>query len=321
MKKNALIDIPVLLIFMARPIQFQQVFNQVKTARPTKLFLYQDGPRKSVPSDIENIAKCREIAGSIDWDCDVFTFFQEKNVGCDPSEYVAQKWMFSHVDRGIILEDDVVPSQSFFPFCKELLEKYYDDKRINYICGMNHLEKYENAKKESYFFTTSGSISGWATWKRNVDLWDEKMTFLDDPITLRLLKKTMGKEYFNRKINVWNKHKKSNVEHYESILSSNIALNSQLNIVPTKNLTSNIGIVADSTHSVDSLRKLPPKVRKIFFMETYEIDIPLIHPKYVINDLYYKEEVDKILLHHTNIVKRLFKKLLKISSSLFHFNK
>lgn len=117
--KSYLIDIPVLLIFMARPKQFEKVFEQVKIARPSRLFLYQDGPRKDKPEDLENIKRCREIAENIDWDCEVFKMYQEKNVGCDPSEYIAQKWMFSNVDRGVILEDDDVPSQSFFPFCKE----------------------------------------------------------------------------------------------------------------------------------------------------------------------------------------------------------
>ena len=50
--------------------------------------------------------------------------------------------MFEKEDRGIVLEDDDVVSDSFFYFCEELLEKYKDDERINMICGMNHLGHY-----------------------------------------------------------------------------------------------------------------------------------------------------------------------------------
>ena len=143
----------------------------MKLAKPSKLYLYQDGPRPNSPSDVGNIKECRRIVENIDWDCEVHELFQEKNYGCDPSEFIAIKWIFSHVDRAIILEDDDVPSQSFFPFCRELLEKFYDDKRINMICGMNHLgESTDNPN--SYLFSKSGSIWGWATWKRNVDLWE-----------------------------------------------------------------------------------------------------------------------------------------------------
>lgn len=50
------IDVPVLLIFFNRPETFCKVFEQVKLARPSKLFLYQDGARKNRPTDVERVA-------------------------------------------------------------------------------------------------------------------------------------------------------------------------------------------------------------------------------------------------------------------------
>ena len=38
-------DIAVLLLFFNRPSTFKLVFEEVKKARPSRLFLYQDGPR------------------------------------------------------------------------------------------------------------------------------------------------------------------------------------------------------------------------------------------------------------------------------------
>ena len=58
---------------------------------------------------------CREVVADIDWECDVRQMYQERNFGCDPSEYISQKWAFSLADKCIVLEDDDVPSQSFFP--------------------------------------------------------------------------------------------------------------------------------------------------------------------------------------------------------------
>jgi hypothetical protein len=136
------IDVAILLIFFNRPGTLSKVFESVKKARPSKLFLYQDGPRLNREDDVENIAKCRKIVEDIDWECEVHTYYQNDNVGCDPSEYVAQKWAFSYVVKCIVLEDDDVPIQSFFPFCKELLDKYEDDQRINMICGHNQLGTY-----------------------------------------------------------------------------------------------------------------------------------------------------------------------------------
>lgn len=56
-----LCDVPVLCIFFARPNTLNRVFEEIRKARPSKLFLYQDGPRNNRPSDIEKIQECRDI--------------------------------------------------------------------------------------------------------------------------------------------------------------------------------------------------------------------------------------------------------------------
>ena len=55
--KSALVDVPVLILFFNRPQQLSQVFEQVKKARPSRLFLYQDGARNE--REIGR-ASCRE---------------------------------------------------------------------------------------------------------------------------------------------------------------------------------------------------------------------------------------------------------------------
>lgn len=59
--------------------------------------------------------------------------------------------------------------------------------------------------------------------------------------------------------------------------------------MPQKNLISNIGISNDSTHYSGSLKTLPSALRRIFTMERYELEFPLKHPKYIIEDVSYKE--------------------------------
>lgn len=43
---DAQIDIAVLLIFFNRPSKIREVFNAVKNAKPSRLYLYQDGGRE-----------------------------------------------------------------------------------------------------------------------------------------------------------------------------------------------------------------------------------------------------------------------------------
>lgn len=295
-KHKSKIDIAVLILFFNRPHLLKEVFEQVKIARPSKLYLFQDGAREGRPDDIENVQKCRDIVEDIDWECEVHFNYQEKNNGCDPSEYLAQKWMFETEEMGIVLEDDDVPSQSFFPFCKELLEKYKDDQRINMICGMNNIEVADHCPYD-YLFSISGSITGWASWKRVIDEWDEYIPFVDDEYAVKQFKQV----YKHRLVKIdkilerRRQQNKSGIAYYEAILSSNALTQNRLNIVPTKNLISNIGNNGESTHGVASLEMLPKGLRRIFNMKTYEYDFPLNHPPYVMEDLEFLKKIYRVM--------------------------
>lgn len=290
------LDISVLIIFFNRPGCLAQVWEQVKKARPSRLFLYQDGARKGNEKDAIGVEKCREIVSDIDWDCEVHRKFQERNYGCDPSEFIAQKWAFSHVDKCIILEDDDVPSQSFFPFCKELLDRYEHDDRINMVCGMNNVESVDSPY--SYLFSETGSIWGWATWKRIVDEWEGDYAFLDNDYEMKQLADwlMLFQEPFKSRFMTWKANRTSGVEHYETILGVNQLIKHRLNIVPTKNLINNVGNTPEgSTHSMSDLRLIPSGLRQIYTMKRYEIVFPLKHPKYMVEDLDFRRRLNRIM--------------------------
>ena len=288
------VDVPVLIIFFNRPNMVAQVFEKIREARPSKLFLYQDGARDGREDDLVNVAKCREVVeNAIDWECEVHRLYQTKNFGCDPSEYLAIRWFFNHVEAGIILEDDDVPSVSFFSYCKELLEKYKDDERVSSISGMNHLGKYYPYKEETdYFFASASSIWGWATWKRFFDLWDTQYSFLDDPEKIKIMRKnfleskTMKSDRvsFELYLKKAREHQKSGKEYYETLVSSTRLLTGGVSIFPCKNMISNIGVIGESTHGAVDIKLLPRATQKVFNIARYELEFPLKHPKEIIVD-------------------------------------
>jgi len=286
MKHPAKIDVAVLLLFFNRPESFGQVFAEVKKARPSKLFLYQDGPRGE--RDMAGIKACREIAEDIDWECEVHRMYQEQNVGCDPSEYISQKWAFSIVDKCIVLEDDDVPSQSFFPFCKEMLDRYEHDERIVMVAGFNTDEVTPDVP-DDYFFTTVFSIWGWASWRRVIDQWDGKYSFLDDEYNMYQLRQlTQERRYRQTMLNMCYDHRAFKKEYYESIFWVCMMFNHGLAIMPTKNLVNNLGVTAGgSTHYAGSLETMPKALRRMFTMQRHELDFPLRHPRYVIENVDY----------------------------------
>ena len=286
------VDVSVLCVFWTRAEHFEKVFAQVKKARPSRLFLYQDGPRQGNERDVENIRRCRAIAEDIDWECQVYRNYQESNVGCDPSMYNAITWMFSHTDKGIILEDDIVASVSFFRFCKELLGKYENDTRIFKIAGMNHLTTY-NEDYADYFFSRRTCIWGWATWKRVVDLFDTEYRFMEDSYAKKLMREQVTA--FDEKMETCRWHRDSGKNYFETILWGATFTKNMIDIIASRCLTTNIGIGSDGTHGAGTLDVIPKGLRQVYYKQLYELDFPLRHPPYVIPDLDYERKVCRIL--------------------------
>ena len=284
------IDVAVLLIFFVRSETFEKVFQSVREAHPRTLLLWQDGPRENRPKDIEGIVRCRNIAEQIDWDCEIHKHYCEKNYGCDPSTFYADKWAFSLVDKCIILEDDQVPSQSFYLYCKELLDKYEFDERISHICGHNFGGEYKDYLYD-YLFSFTGT-GAWASWRRVAKTWDETYASINDTATLRNVRGFYGKRA-EKWISYAKRHKKSGIAHWESIIGMSAHMNSRLVIIPRINLVLNIGIGENATHSVVSDPLLIPQRVKRVYIPGEELDFPIRHPRYVVPEMNYITQSEK----------------------------
>jgi len=157
----------VLIIGFNRPDQMRQVIASVRQVRPPRLYLAVDGPRRDRPGEAALVQACRDLAGHIDWPCEVHTLFQESNLGCGQGVSTAITWFLEHEERGIILEDDVIPDPSFFGFCGELLERYQEDERILAISGCCFVPPEGLSRPgDPYRFSRVAHVWGWATWRR-----------------------------------------------------------------------------------------------------------------------------------------------------------
>jgi hypothetical protein len=292
------IDVPVYINFFNRPDTLLRVFDAVRQAKPSKLFLSCDGPREGRKDDIENIQKCQEIVEHVDWECEVFQNYSDINLGCGMRMYSGISWAFEHVEYLIILEDDCVPSQDYFRLCEELLEKYKDDNRIHMINAMNHLGVYKDTPY-SYFFGP-GCCWGWATWKRAWVNMDFYLNFMMDVYSMRCVERKYpfyqnacreGQERIDKlkagqKLTSWT---------FQSGMA--MALQSQMAIIPKVNLITNIGLTVDSVHAANNIKKLDHKTRAYFNAETFPVEFPLKHPQYVIEDWNYYDLVQKKFKH------------------------
>lgn len=318
MKKSYLVDVPVALFFFSRPLETSQVFEQIKKARPSKLFLIQDGAREGNKKDVENVLLCREIVDDIDWECEVHRNYSDVNLGCGGRVSSGMQWAFNYVDRLVKLEDDSVPSISWLSFCSVLLEKYKDDYRIGSISGVNQIGKYDGCG-DDYIFATVGSVAAFATWKRVWDEYDYNLKFADSEYYINLLKKNIYPSYIV----------KGNIRVLRHLISQSakgmkrtswsapfgyaIFLNSQLIIVPRVNMITNVGLSEGATNGGTTIHAIPKRKQIIFNAARDEVEFPLRHPKYIIEDKIYNDKVQYIMKGGKNPLSRL---ALKIESGI-----
>ena len=310
-------DLAILLIFFARPNTLQEVFEKVKQARPSKLFLACDGPRENNPDEFERVEECKNIVSNIDWECEVHTLYSEVNKGCGKGPSDAITWAFSYVDSLVILEDDCVPDMSFFPFMEEMLKKYANDDRIGLISGFNHFKDW-NCDEYSYCFTKCGATLGWGTWKRVWDKYDFYVKNATNPYYSNLLEKEiMHKRAGKSRCGAWRQASRETavkkVNYWDIQFGFVKYAQSYLCVVPKSNLIYNIGVGAGSTHT-ENVKKIAWKPGRILFMPTTEMKFPLSHPEYVICDREYDEKCfNNIFYPHPFIkyARKIRRKLLK----------
>lgn len=299
--KEFLVDVPVRINIWIRPEAQRAQFEVLKQARPSTLFLVSDGGRNE--KEWEAIRLNRKLFDEkIDWDCTVHKLYEDRNNGLYTMSKKGRELIWSKVDRCIFLEDDQIPAVSYFRYCAELLEKYKDDPRIEMICGNNPFVTYEDAAPNDYFFSENGwSIWGIATWKRCDSNKEYPFDYADNQYIKRCLKDNLN-EFWYKKVAGYCDGKL--VDHHvpggEYFHAINSVLFHRMSIMPTRNMIKNVG--TKGAHVNYEKGKAPI----YFHSETYEIEFPIKHPKYVVDDKHFGKEYDKLLGHAKKNPVRVF---------------
>jgi len=262
---------PIIFIIFNRPDTTSRVFESIRAAKPEQLLVVADGARGNRSGEAEKCAAARAIVDSVDWDCDVQRNFSSTNMGCRLRVSSGITWAFELVEKAIILEDDCVPSASFFRYCAELLDRYENDQRIMMISGDNHLFGQADIA-DSYYFSRYPHVWGWATWRRAWMKYDLNMEHWPQIRARKLFDQYLPK---GRERDRWNSAFESvydgKVDTWDYQWVYSIWANSGLSIAPAQNLIRNIGFHAEATHTqVDSIYSS---------LDALELDLPLRHPE------------------------------------------
>ena len=246
-----MVHTPIAYIIFNRPRYTRQTFAAIRAAQPKELFLLADGPRATHPDDSALCAEVQEIVSNIDWPCVVHRNFSPINLGLKGRVSSGLDWVFSQVERAIILEDDCLPHPDFFNFCDELLERYAYDEKVWVITGDNH-QQGKRRGEASYFFSHYSDCWGWATWRRawghyqgDIAFWPEwRASQQWQDMGLDSVETKFWTDIFSR-------------VHSNSISSSwfypwlgSIWHGGGITATANVNLVSNIGIGPDATHTI-----------------------------------------------------------------------
>lgn len=267
---------PVLLVVFNRPDITRSMIDALRVVSPRQLFVAADGPRPDHDEDVELCERTRKVLDDIDWPCQLEVLAHDQNLGLQESMVTAISWFLSHVDGGVILEDDCLVHPDFLGFSAAMLERYRNTPEVMAVTSVN-LEANADHGSSSYFFASGGHIWGWATWRRAWEGFDPKLTQWPEvqdsfgPGTPPL-HRALGSKFASA--HAGTKRTWARAWHF------NVARQHGLVIVPSVNMVHNIGLVKGATHTTSRRHRLA-------HLRAQGLQMPLVHPDDLAPDTHY----------------------------------
>jgi hypothetical protein len=293
----------VLFLVFNRPDTTRRVWEQIRQARPTRLYVAADGPRPHREGEAALCQRVRTIATNVDWPCQVLTRFRDENLGCRVAVSSAISWFFVHEEEGIILEDDCLPAPDFFRYCAFALVRWRHDTQVMHVGGTVYVD-FDHGP-ESVVFSKLVPITGWATWRRAWHLYDPAMARIDelDRLPLQQWYRSQARnvhrairQIHDRQINAWGAR---------WVLT--VLVNGGVSVLPRTNLISNIGYDATGTNTtLDS---------HLANLAVGELPQQLTAPEEVASQPRHDEALLRVQNRRTQVLRRVWRKLKQALSA------
>lgn len=239
---------PVMFVIFNRLDVTKQVFEEIRKAKPEKLYIVSDCWRDTKPYEKQKVLEVRNyVESNIDWDCIIKKDYAEVNYGCRKRVSSGVSWVLSQEESVIVLEDDILPSQTFFEYCQNLLELYKNDEKVMMISGNNNIK---DVIEKEYTFSCFSGVWGWATWKRAWKYYDDNMSDWPTNRKKGTLKYVMpGPSYLTLR-SYFDYVYRRTLDSWAYVWLYCMCKNNGLGIVPRENLIKNIGFESeDATHT------------------------------------------------------------------------
>ena len=293
-------DIPVCLFMFQRKDTVLRIIERISHVKPKKMYLISDQGRNE--DEKQRVKECREaVENAINWECEIIKDYASENRGVFGNIGMGAMRVFQHEETAIFLEDDNLPEVTFFPYCKEMLERYKENDRIVWVCGTNYLADYSNDTNDSYMFTQHLLPCGWASWKEKFEkYYDAYFSNFNNSVIARMKPGYRNNPLYKQQIEVIQRERDrmKNGKPFRSWdyqMCFSIRANDLLGISPAKNQIKNIGVDAFSEHG--GVTFADKMTKRFCGMASHPLEFPLKHPATILIDPVYEVKIGNIILY------------------------
>ena len=281
--------IPILILCYNKLHSLKRIISIIKKNRYINIYISLDGPISK--SDKLNLNVLHYL-NKLKLNKSIKIKIHKKNKGCKKAVVEGINWFFKNENKGIILEEDCIPDESFFKFCFLLLKKFEKNKRIGQISGTNPLEAYNI--KASYFYSNYGGIWGWATWRDRWKKYDVEMKDWKKYRKFKLFYKSKNIFDFILRYYQFNQTYKNKIDTWDYQWTFSKIKNNYLTIIPKQNLISNVGFNKSAKHTYD-------KNNTFSNLKKHKVKFPLLH----------NDQIEHCKRFYDRVVKKRILNLLK----------
>ncbi len=239
---------PILLMVYIKPQTTLKVIKRLREVKAPKIYVSINIPLKNKKSEIKKNKEVIDLIKTINWNCKIILKKRKSHVDAYTSYKEAINWFFKNEKEGIILEDDTLPNKSFFYFCERMLKIYRNNKKISQICGSSFVNKIKSRNK--YSFSNYTLCWGYATWRRSIKDYDEKM--LEWPRLKKenyLLKIVKDKKFVDYWSDIFDIQYSKTFKAWDYMWLYSNWKKKKLSVIPHRHLIKNIGFVKEATHT------------------------------------------------------------------------
>lgn len=240
-----------LIVTYERKEFLEPLMKQLALMKVARVYVAIDGQKSRATNSPQDEIELLAIKLGISLGLHVFVWKRETNLGLALSMISAIEWFFLHEPIGLILEDDIIVSDSFMSFASQALDAYSAESKILLVAATRP-ESFENNQQVGW--SHYPMIWGWVTTSEKWEVC--KNLILNPEPVFGAIKDTRVAFYWSLAIR---RISSGRLDSWAVPLASQMRSRNFLCVIPPVNLATNIGFGELATHTKEISRGVNAK--------------------------------------------------------------